>query len=754
MSIIKNITLLDLSTQKLRNGAINEITKAISENNYSPILFRTNFYSFFDLILDDVKKGEKSKIIGEVKKFDFRIKEKINLVKLNIESTKKRKEREINFLINSSIWIRFCDNGNWDGNEKNTNNQTKSIIWALKEFKWFQNLGLYYFKPAQEYIEYQIRVQKENFLAEIGSAHGEHVTPMLYSNEVVFRDFFFKNDKKSLGVHFLPNPSVQTQSETPATASQQSTVISEQTTVSDKQGSVVTEPSAIFSEQSAGASGLIAAAPKPGDSENNDFKTKDVGLRILMLDDKIGKPENEKKIQSCSGGCFAPQKSKDANDKPLECGKNCNFCKLRIVRELLSGGFIDKDSSDFSAFQERTYWTEEVDAFSVDNLKISDVWEIESNGKLKRKTKGIVEVLNNTLNNQNHIQIIGVRDLESAISLMSCCKFDIILLDYLLGERSKGDPERTYSTELFDFLNYEFNGNRKTEAEQTEEESEQKPPILELLGQSFNQEQIQQLQGIIRSKRGPIGKFWFIPMTSYNASFITDLQKNNIRLIDYRWNISQGADPINTPWKFLNKITNFIDLQLQLCVYTMEDLLRFIKGTCEGAEELDKGHEKDSGKKLDFYEFQSYMGAEYVSFMRRYGNRHLILRDAVCDKNSSDKEANIDKSVFATYVWDKFYNEPKFRDVIELNRLLQRFLQHVSSMHNDQFGRQRMIEAFGQLCFFIETNKKVQDCIKEHPELIESADSDKNPSFSDYLEKLHQRMETVTNNEESRKKNK
>lgn len=621
-AIVLEATVLDIKTKK----ATREFLKKIDiSKEWKPILIRSNFNSFFDCLIENADNLTPSK--GN------------EVCKEKIESTRKiiENRNSFNFLENSSIWIRFCDNENWEGKvEVDKNGQSsvpQSVQDALQEFNWFQKLGLYKIKPAKEFIDYHFRVQQENYLKNLG--HGVFVTPMIYSDETKFREFFLGNSS-DICFKFLN---------------------------SDKE---------------------------------KGFQTKDVSLRILLVDDKICEnsniPDNATKFIKCN--CE-------------NCPKTLEYCKLQMIRKLIDGSFI-LDNEKCDKFKNKTYWVDskEVDCFVVDKVYVSEVWKKDKNTE-KLVLKGdVYSKLNKIMNPTNQeefskVQIVGVRDLETALTLLSCCKFDIILLDYLLGKRSVNGKERTYSTELFEFLSYDFKRKDKKKDKEV-------PVIIRMLKDSNtefgdNQLKLKEFQDNVKLNRGPLDKFWIIPMTSYNSSFISDLQRKHVKLIDHRWNISQGADPINTPWKFLHKLNEFIDLQLRSCVFHMEQLLRFLNYTCEDLKELsDK-----KGNKLQFFDFQSFMGAEYSTFMRRYGNRHLIQRDAVWNESEGNLE---NKSLFSSYIWKNFYVNPEYRDVIELNRLIQRFLHHASVMQNDRNGQQRLDETFGQLSFFIDVNKKVQDC--------------------------------------------
>ena len=242
---------------------------------------------------------------------------------------------------------------------------------------------------------------------------------------------------------------------------------------------------------------------------------------------------------------------------------------------------------------------------------------------------------------------------------------------------------------------------------------------------------LEQLRHDVLDNRGPLGKFWIMPVTGFNQTFIQDLHRSGINLIDYRWNISNGADPITTPWQFLYHLNKFIELQLRSCVYTMEQLLTFLLYTCQDLNTIE-----ENGT-VEFEDFQSFMGSEYATLVRLYGNKFPIKRDAVIENGDINAQY---KSVFATYVWKKFYaNEKrKFVNEIELYRLLHRFYHRASVMYEDQRGKKLLNDAFSSLWFFLNSNYKVREVIKNDDALKELNESGKG------LSKLKEVVEKCT----------
>ena len=656
---IIDLTVLDVETkEKIRGWIKDNLDSFINPvNNTSeayfspkPVLIRTNFYSFFNCLKDEVDNTN-SKIIDITGLDDSKKKKHKGKVKQNIENREKRIKGDLNFLMNSSIWIRFCDNENWNGTD--VTNQPTSVKEAIKDFQWFTQLGLYNFKPAKEYIDFQTRAQKENYLAEF--SHGAFITPMIFSDEVYFRHFF------------LDNPSARF------------------------------DPCEHFK-----------FLRKERELE---FKTEAVSLRILLVDDRIFDGEQNEPIKKCYSYKSSEGDEGDRIEKSEceRCGSNAT-CKLRVVSKLLCGSFLpnakiqnSNQKSIRETFQKRTYWADEVSSFRVKKIHVKDIWKEEAGElELKAEDGGVFQSINSSIisdlqNTKAEVQIVGVYDIESALALLSCCKFDIILLDYLLGPRETNRAERCYSTELFEFLRY------------NKEKEETVPDVVSML-ETNNPDlkhYLTEFQDIVKLNRGPLDKFWIVPMTSYNSSFISDLQSKRVQLIDHRWNISQGADPINTPWKFLYKLNEFVDLQLRLCVFWKSQLLKFLQFTAEDFEEEFRNNVHDQ-KESCFEQFQHFMGAEYANFMKRYGAQKLIERDA--------NGEGINSSLFAQYISTEFYaNYKDYGLVTELNRLMQGFYRRAAIMFDDRHGRQRLREAYERLRVFISYNRldKGNDALKD-----------------------------------------
>ena len=435
-------------------------------------------------------------------------------------------------------------------------------------------------------------------------------------------------------------------------------------------------------------------------------KFNTIALRILVIDDKIGKKDS--KAQTI----IEPDQSitieiKDCdNNECTNCPKpekNEN-CKLHVIKKLMNYTNLDDINAPKNQFHYwnqvgiKTYYCPTVIKDFIDDETFHFTTDLRNYPKRINIYSENKDIENGELNikcnfapkieiDNLHVQIVGVRDVRTALLLMSKFKFDMVFCDYLLDYKEGDSGPRDYATQLFEFLSH----NYKKEIEKEEKKDHKDENNIKRL------KVLDQLRHDVLDNRGPLDKLWIMPITGFNQTFIQDLYRNQIDLIGHKWNISNGADPITTPWQFLYHLNKFIELQLKSCVYTREQLMTFLLYTYEDLYECIT----KTKNVFCFEEFQQFMGAEYANFMKRYGARKLIERDAAMMGGSN----NENKSVFATYISDRFYNNPKYSTEIELNRLMQDFYHQAATMFNDSAGHKRLRESFEQLRLFIAYNQ-------------------------------------------------
>lgn len=458
------------------------------------------------------------------------------------EGLKRTRNSFTSIFVNSSIWFWYI---NLKDQKKSMriNEINTSVNHYSKELNLFKNVN------AREYIDFQLRVQSQNFLTGSGG-HSQEITPIIYADELLR-----KHD----------------------------------TTISR-------ELNFFFDEQ----------------KENNDYKTKGIIIRILLIDDKINCTINGNGIKN-----------------------HCN-CKALIIKNLLE--------------------------LKLDKVKQKDVcWRTEESFnavKIFQKgcTAGCPECFNNDIsnsrvlldikndNNNPKIQIIAVKTLEIARQLLDCneIRFDLIMMDYLLDWKKDKPEEREYATEFW--------GNGIEKYFEFSKEAKQKGSEYEKLTDTYDK---------IKSNRGPMNRLWIFPITAFNQTFIDDLRNRGIRLNDYYWYLSRGADPINTPYLFIYTLNKFLQLMLSEAIFSLYDLSNFLKKSIEKWENLSK--KENAEKKVNAEKIRILMTTEYIYFINQYAMREQIKRDL--DSGS----------LFAHYVNENFFKKEEEKDLIKISDSIRRF---------------------------------------------------------------------------------
>jgi hypothetical protein len=444
------------------------------------------------------------------------------------------------FIFNSSIWIHYVEieisNGKVDVDLTKLNcKKVTDTIQNLRKDNCFRdeknnNISIFQTSNAKENIDYQFRLQHNNYLPDIG-AHGKNITPFLFSNEYQSLVSIENINKKSESNKIEPQ--------------------------FDK--------------------------PELFTFNNSQFN-------ILLVDDKMGKGqliENLLNLDYFNGNQIS--QNTVWNEGKVVC---------RFFKKGCTNGIVKAE--DDEAYLLR------IEDFAKDS------------------------------NFKDHTKIFHVTSIRDAILLLSTNKigttairFDLIMLDYLLDYKDCSKTEREYSSHLFAWFT-----NKKNDS-----------------SDSFGLGKDKNLIQSIKNNRGPMQKLWIFPITAFNQTFIDDLRNQGVRLIDYYWYLSRGADPINTPFLFINTLNNFLQLQLKQAVFSMEMLVEFLNRTL-----IEVCATKSSE------DFQAFMGAEYTVLIRKFGWRPVIYRDMIAG------------SLFAKYVWDNFYS-------IKSNRILFRLLDLIQKLY-------------------------------------------------------------------------
>jgi len=337
----------------------------------------------------------------------------------------------------------------------------------------------------------------------------------------------------------------------------------------------------------------------------------------------------------------------------------------RIVRESklqIKGAHAD-DVSPFVFHSERNMKDladQELEKITKLNLKwrfllIDDFanTSLSGDGIIKNKTEYIKVILakdglikqenkeqeNNDCNKNDNsgegICIEIATDINSAINKISKKTYDIILLDYLLGEKNR---KREYGDKFIENIKEGIEKAQSIETEQNTQSEEKEIPEFV-------------------NKIGPLNRFWIFPISSFSTAMIDKIRERGIGHLDKHWYIPRGADPLNTPQLFRYNLYRFMNMQI-------EELLNYNNIEFAGSkdylihiiEKLYKDYKKKNNKNADKFAVKIYP--------------ELILIHSKLQELSKDEEHD---SLFAKSVIKKYYNpkqEKKWQHVLHLFYLL------------------------------------------------------------------------------------
>lgn len=181
-------------------------------------------------------------------------------------------------------------------------------------------------------------------------------------------------------------------------------------------------------------------------------------------------------------------------------------------------------------------------------------------------------------------------------------RYDILLLDYLLGGISGKEEEREYGFEFLQLLQLDSQGDAP------------------------------------KYKRGPFMRHWIFPISSFPFALYDKMRQLGIDNYFHLWHLSGGGDPITTPHLFRYYLLNFMKQQVEEVFLGDETLARYLSiyshesDPITWAEIIEKrlGNIKSKILIIDGIESTSKF-AESVSGLMENGYREFIdkLKDLI-----------------------------------------------------------------------------------------------------------------------------
>ncbi len=563
--------------------------------------------------------------------------------------------------LNIPLYYRFLDDSIWNHYlyllDPEFEQHLKRSIERIKDFN---KLRLYEMSVTKEYIEYNTRILKENNLVDL-KGHGTYVLPYLFHSE----------------------------------------------SLSLKQTKIAKDLEFFYPKYNCNETPLI----------------KGIALRILLIDDKLGKTDLckatlIKKLFSCDWiGVYEERCSLRKNicwrtpETKNEISKETNEVELLMLDRKQT---LEQNNINIIITESDSSVTNEVKLLQYDRKQAHEqktIYKIIPEGNsssfeaIEFDIFELTERINKLDSKKN--QIIAVKTLDVARELLSHDKlrFDLIMMDYLLDEiNDENFNRREYATEFWGDGKEKYFEISESELKEKVKSEQYTETIKD------NYLTIKSTYDKIKANRGPLQRLWIFPITAFNQTFIDDLRNKGVRLIDYYWYLSRGADPINTPYLFINTLNNFLQLQILQAVFSLKTVVAFLKKSCEDIEGI-----------MDAEAFQAHMGSEYTVLIQKHGWRPVISRDAKAG------------SLFSKYIWENFYSKTENKFLFRLMDKMQKFF-HICT-YADKTDYDKMMLYWKELDIFI--TDYWPDLMNEYTAKMEDADNIVKPEISIFCNKIN-----------------
>lgn len=277
-----------------------------------------------------------------------------------------------------------------------------------------------------------------------------------------------------------------------------------------------------------------------------------------------------------------------------------------------------------------------------------------------------------------NIEIWGVTNIKKAIGLLQNQRFDIILLDYLLGE---------VSLSRNDFL--QKDGVMDAESEEEYEE------YIHSSSREYGYHLLKRLKKLHKDNptefRGPLGRQYFMFISAFTTAVEERLRAEGLNRSEEFWQIGEGACPTNTPALFRYYLMRVMERRLERA----------------GIQDLTESHIMQTVMGIyDDSKIDSATGRISAVRKNAYDAYHIILGlhyDYSVLKSEQGKSCLIDSFI---------------ENKVHMGAMLEHLLQLV---HLTAFGTVRQWpEIWEEYKFFVRTINVNKETIREFSEKIEN----------------------------------
>lgn len=202
--------------------------------------------------------------------------------------------------------------------------------------------------------------------------------------------------------------------------------------------------------------------------------------------------------------------------------------------------------------------------------------------------------------------LVCVKSVEKALQALENEMFDIIFLDYLLGETNLYG-KREYGSMLLKIIKDRVDKDKNLE-----------------------------------KNKGPLKRFWIFPISAFTYAMLDELREQGITHLSEHWHLASGADPVCTPHLFTYKLHQFMNMQIKEVNHYLHKTLK---------EKFGKPPDRDK----DYVPSQAK--TFYSDFVQFHGQYRSLIKDSGSPKSKfAETMRLLLEERTPSALWEHFHN--------------------------------------------------------------------------------------------------
>lgn len=204
----------------------------------------------------------------------------------------------------------------------------------------------------------------------------------------------------------------------------------------------------------------------------------------------------------------------------------------------------------------------------------------------------------------NSSRIYCVASVKMALAVLKYFSFDVILLDYLLGDN--------------DLKHRDFGSNLLKCLDPAGKKEEEKEYLMKLV-------------------KGPLNRYWIFPTTAFSQAMLDEIKAEGHSHFSPVWHLSTGADPINTPNLYAYKLRKFLEMQISEVDFDLGEVLE----RSFGSKEYRRNNEPDvrASAKDCYPEITRFLGNFHQ--LHKDKDRGSLFADSMIEKFRKESRAHL-----------------------------------------------------------------------------------------------------------------